>query len=83
VNFLLLIRSNSTPTCFGIWLPSVGGRECLVTYLADGNHKPKHVAVELERINNNKNPLLPRALVGHFTTMLQEARCNHQDNTSR
>jgi hypothetical protein len=30
--FILLIRSNSTPTCFGIWLPSSGGRECLISY---------------------------------------------------
>jgi hypothetical protein len=22
----------STPTCFGIWLPSSGGRECLISY---------------------------------------------------
>jgi hypothetical protein len=30
---VLLIRSKfSTPTCFGIWLPSSGGRECLISY---------------------------------------------------
>jgi hypothetical protein len=32
VDCLLLIRSNSTATCFGIWLPSSGGRECLISY---------------------------------------------------
>jgi hypothetical protein len=30
---VLLIRSKfPTPTCFGIWLPSLGGRECLINY---------------------------------------------------
>jgi hypothetical protein len=30
---VLLVRSKfSTPTCFGIWLPSSGGRECLISY---------------------------------------------------
>jgi hypothetical protein len=30
---VLLIRSKfSTPTCFGKWLPSSGGRECLIGY---------------------------------------------------
>jgi hypothetical protein len=30
---VLLIRSKfSTPTCFGIWLPFSGGRECLISY---------------------------------------------------
>jgi hypothetical protein len=29
----LLIRSKfSTPTCFGVWLPFSGGRECLISY---------------------------------------------------
>jgi hypothetical protein len=30
---VLLIRSKfSTTTCFGIWLPSSEGRECLISY---------------------------------------------------
>jgi hypothetical protein len=30
---VLLIRSKfSTPTCFGMWLPSSGSRECLISY---------------------------------------------------
>jgi hypothetical protein len=32
VDFLLLIRSKFYPTCFGVWLPSSGGRECLIGY---------------------------------------------------
>jgi hypothetical protein len=32
--FLLLIRSSSIPTCFGIWLLSSWGLECLISYLS-------------------------------------------------
>src|SRR5215471_15704617 len=31
VDFLLYVP-NFTRTCFGIWLPSSGGRECLISY---------------------------------------------------
>jgi hypothetical protein len=35
VNFLLIRTKFSTSTCFGIWLPSSGGREFLISYLSN------------------------------------------------
>jgi hypothetical protein len=32
VDVLLIVPNFSTPTCFGIWLPSLGVRECLTSY---------------------------------------------------
>jgi hypothetical protein len=30
--FLLILPNFSNRTCFGVWLPSSGGRECLISY---------------------------------------------------
>jgi hypothetical protein len=55
VDVLLMRSKYFTTTCFGIWLPSAGGRECLISYSSnfqalttpeDGNHMPKHVGVK-------------------------------------
>jgi hypothetical protein len=41
------------------------------------NHMPKHVGVELERINNQKNYYF----IDHFLVfLLQDARFSHQDD---
>jgi hypothetical protein len=32
VDFYQYVPNLSTPTCFGIWLPSSGGRKCLISY---------------------------------------------------
>jgi hypothetical protein len=90
----LLIRSKfSTPTCFGICLPSAGGRECLISYssnvLCYGRVRimtrpvwpvvVERLAIKENWERINKNPLLPWAFVGLLQTVLQDARFNHQD----
>jgi hypothetical protein len=47
VDVLLIHSKFSTPTCFGIWLPSSGGRQCLISYssnvlVLDMCTRPKH-----------------------------------------
>jgi hypothetical protein len=50
VDFLLIRSKFSTPTCFGIWLPSSGGRECLISYSINVLCY-RHVRI-MTRINN-------------------------------
>jgi hypothetical protein len=67
--WLLLMYSKFTPTCFGKWLPSSGVCRCLRNYPStteDSSHLPKHVGVSLEYIN--KIHSLCDAFCWSFTT---------------
>jgi hypothetical protein len=59
VDFYQYVPNFPTPTCFGIWLPSSGGRECLIS---DSSN-----VLCYGRVRTMTRPVWPVAFVCLFT----------------
>jgi hypothetical protein len=74
VDFLITSSKFSTPTCFGTWLPSSGGRVCLI------NHPSKVLCCGRVRVMTRPVwPVLVTSSRGQFSWNVSESDSDTQD----